>query len=490
MQPDVQGRPRLWQDGSILADRYTYDNNGNVTAIADQTANGSTVWTTSRSLGYDDLDRLTTASGRWGSARYAYDGLDNLVSSTVGPRSLTHKIDRTTNRLERLSGSPSMDLQVLYDANGNVIQRGTQGFSFDIGNRLISAVGRASYSYDGHGRRVWVYANGAGRMQMYTQDGKLRYGSHPSQGQTRHIYLGGKLIAEVNSLTGTSYVHTDALGSPVARTNAAKLVTTQTQYEPYGGTAAGIVPTGIGFTGHVNDADTGLVYMQQRYYDPVAGRFLSVDPITTDAKRGGHFNRYTYANNNPYKYIDPDGQAPQEKSYIYRVPLEGSGGGGSIGSSGGGRVSNSPSFPSSTSVAGAQTSGGNAGALAGKAPTGVVYNGINGPGPLGANVAGTFRSSTYTEITTTETTTLYRVWGGKAGEVGAYWTRTPPAGPVQSSIDSALNPAWGNTATNVTRIQVPAGIRIYEGVAAPQGGLVGGGNQVLVPKVEPTWIVR
>lgn len=50
--------------------------------------------------------------------------------------------------------------------------------------------------------------------------------------------------------------------------------------------------------------------MQQRYYDPVAGRFLSVDPVTTDAKTGGQFNRYAYADNNPYKYIDPDGRSP------------------------------------------------------------------------------------------------------------------------------------------------------------------------------------
>jgi RHS repeat-associated protein len=60
----------------------------------------------------------------------------------------------------------------------------------------------------------------------------------------------------------------------------------------------------------VNDPETGLVYMQQRYYDPIAGRFLSVDPVTTNAKTGSHFNRYVYADNNPYKYTDPDGRSP------------------------------------------------------------------------------------------------------------------------------------------------------------------------------------
>jgi hypothetical protein len=48
--------------------------------------------------------------------------------------------------------------------------------------------------------------------------------------------------------------------------------------------------------------------MQQRYYDPVAGRFLSIDPVVTDIHAGESFNRYRYASNNPYRYIDPDGR--------------------------------------------------------------------------------------------------------------------------------------------------------------------------------------
>jgi uncharacterized protein RhaS with RHS repeats len=47
--------------------------------------------------------------------------------------------------------------------------------------------------------------------------------------------------------------------------------------------------------------------MQQRYYDPVAMRFLSVDPVAASPLS---FSRYWYANNNPYKNIDPDGRNP------------------------------------------------------------------------------------------------------------------------------------------------------------------------------------
>jgi uncharacterized protein RhaS with RHS repeats len=54
--------------------------------------------------------------------------------------------------------------------------------------------------------------------------------------------------------------------------------------------------------------------MQARYYDPVIGRFYSNDPVgaATFLRQGNvqGFNRYAYANNNPYKYTDPDGATP------------------------------------------------------------------------------------------------------------------------------------------------------------------------------------
>jgi RHS repeat-associated protein len=91
---------------------------------------------------------------------------------------------------------------------------------------------------------------------------------------------------------------------------------------PVGLHAVGVV---VHEPGHGNDGgDSGLVYMQQRYYDPIAARFMSVDPITTDGKSAEHFNRYEYANNNPYHYVDPDGEAPPN-----RITQEG---GGRIGS--------------------------------------------------------------------------------------------------------------------------------------------------------------
>ena len=57
----------------------------------------------------------------------------------------------------------------------------------------------------------------------------------------------------------------------------------------------------------VQDPSSGLSYMQQRYYDPMIGRFLSVDPVSARSS-GDNFNRYWYANNNPYTNTDPDGR--------------------------------------------------------------------------------------------------------------------------------------------------------------------------------------
>lgn len=118
---------------------------------------------------------------------------------------------------------------------------------------------------------------------------------------------GGTGTPPASNVDIVTYIHTDGLGSPVAKSDASGAVVSRMRYEPYGGNAGGVPPV-IGFTGHVNDASTGLVYMQQRYYDPVAGRFLSIDPVATNEGNGHNFNRYYYANNSPYKYVDPDGR--------------------------------------------------------------------------------------------------------------------------------------------------------------------------------------
>jgi hypothetical protein len=129
------------------------------------------------------------------------------------------------------------------------------------------------------------------------------------------------------------------------------------------------------------------------------------------------------------------------------------------------------------------------GLLGRRAITSTVHSPVS-PGPLSAGIASTFRGASYREVTYDEVTTLYRVFGGKSGQLGSFWTATAPTGALRSRIDLALNPQWGNSASQVVRIEVPAGVKMYEGYAAAQGGLVGGGTQVFIPQVNPLWIVK
>ncbi len=64
-------------------------------------------------------------------------------------------------------------------------------------------------------------------------------------------------------------------------------------YAPYGAQVLGTPPSGpTGYTGHVNDGESGFVYMQARYYDPGVGRFLSVDPVGPQVGDVFKFNRF------------------------------------------------------------------------------------------------------------------------------------------------------------------------------------------------------
>ena len=100
------------------------------------------------------------------------------------------------------------------------------------------------------------------------------------------------------------------------------------------------------------------------------------------------------------------------------------------------------------------------------------FNPIN-KGPLPDAVANSFRSATYSQKVLGEDKILYRAYGGKAKEIGQYWTRTKPEGPLQTVIDSALDQNWGNSAIEVAKIRIPKGTTIYEGFAEKQGASSG-----------------
>lgn len=103
-----------------------------------------------------------------------------------------------------------------------------------------------------------------------------------------------------------TYLHTDINGNVVAESDEDGNVIARYSFDPYGLPQTPI-SDGPGFTGHNMDGDSGLIYMQQRYYDPLVGRFLSVDPMGVDSSNAWNFNRYNYAANNPMSNRDPTG---------------------------------------------------------------------------------------------------------------------------------------------------------------------------------------
>ena len=65
---------------------------------------------------------------------------------------------------------------------------------------------------------------------------------------------------------------------------------------------------GRGYSGHEHLKEFGLVNMNARLYDPALGRFLAPDPFVQMPDLSQNFNRYSYAMNNPLRYVDEDGE--------------------------------------------------------------------------------------------------------------------------------------------------------------------------------------
>ena len=304
---------RSTDSGGVLDLGYAYDRNGNVSAITDFTVAGRQ----SRSMGYDARDRLTSASSLLypGGATYTYDVLDNVTRATVAGRDHVYWYDannRLTNVLNGPGGASIIGLG--YDVRGNVINKNGNLFVFDHGNRLRTAQGTDTYRYDAQGRRVRTAGSDGLLYEVYNLGGQLLWQRDEQIGMRyEHIYLNGSVVAIRRRPIGAEtedvfYWHNDALGSQIAATQGATVAQT-TEHEPYGRMLNRTNNNRIGYTGHVMDQATGLIYMQQRYYDPLIPRFLSVDPITIYSNPVGAFNRYRYANNNPYKFTDPDGRS-------------------------------------------------------------------------------------------------------------------------------------------------------------------------------------
>ncbi len=175
-------------------------------------------------------------------------------------------------------------------------------------NRLTGVSGSAAFVYDGDGKRVKKTAGGVTTLYVNKYYEK-KIGS-PDE-ITLYYYLGNRMVA-LKKGTNLRYVSQDHLtGTSVTSDTSGNTVGT-IKFAPFGATraATGTLDTDIKFTGQRLDSGVDLYYYGARYYDAGIGRFISADTVVSNPRNPQTLNRYSYALNNPLRYIDPTGNDP------------------------------------------------------------------------------------------------------------------------------------------------------------------------------------
>ncbi len=100
------------------------------------------------------------------------------------------------------------------------------------------------------------------------------------------------------------FYQTDQLGSTRMLTDSAGVVRGTFSYDAYGNLigSSGLLSTPVGWTGQYRDAESGLVYLRARYYDPTTGQFLTRDALVPSTR-----TPYEYVYDNPFNGRDPSG---------------------------------------------------------------------------------------------------------------------------------------------------------------------------------------
>ncbi|WP_458131708.1 RHS repeat protein [Pseudomonas sp. R3-41] len=178
--------------GVYLNSSYSYDGVGNLATIRD-TADSSF----NRTLGYDNINRLTSAVGFWGPGSITYDGGGNLTKQTLGQSSLAYVYD-TSNRLSSVSGLRASTFG--YDAYGNVSSSLGNTYTYnDVPNltciNCAVPAKKVEYSYDGLNHRSAVTKASGKVYEMHDSNGKPLIELNAGV-LTEYLYLGDKRIAQ------------------------------------------------------------------------------------------------------------------------------------------------------------------------------------------------------------------------------------------------------------------------------------------------------
>ncbi len=284
-------------------------------------------------------------------ARYEYtrDLIGSItLMNCVGDFAVAYGYDHTYQLLsETRTGNGAYSLGYSYDPAGNRLTRTLNGqtatATYGDNNQLLT-FGGISYAHDGNGNRTgqteagltrsysWGYDNeltgitypGGATNSFSTNSAGVRVAKTDTGGTRNYLFAGNQLVYDGQAeytiggpggliterrAGATNWYHTDFLQSTRGLTNAAQTATASLDYDAWGNpvNVTGSPATAFrhkGGQGYERDADSGLLLLGRRYYDPLAGRFLSRDPIGYGGKDP---NLYRYANNNPVSASDPAG---------------------------------------------------------------------------------------------------------------------------------------------------------------------------------------
>lgn len=281
---------------------------------------------------HDALDRLTCSrlvdmpAGQQGKVRagpcgvsVSYGANGNILSkSDVG----AYAYDPVQPHAVTAAGGSSF----AYDAVGNQIERDGDTIAytaFDLPLTITGGSGDtlATFQYDGDQRRIAKTT--AEAETVYFEDLYERVKLAASAAPVHRYYVAAGSATLVISRSvgaakdGVSYLHTEALGSTDVVTSGGGAVVQRRSYDAFGArrsaswgqAGSGGVAKGshVGFTGHEDEEDLGVVNMRGRLYDPRVGRFLQVDPVVGDRLSAQSWNGYSYVRNSPLNFTDPSG---------------------------------------------------------------------------------------------------------------------------------------------------------------------------------------
>ncbi len=299
----------LTRSGATVASvTYTRDDSGRVSGETPASLPGS-----AQTYQYTPLSQLESATAGATTTGYTYDQADNPLK--VG--SVTQTFDNANQLCWGTSATaptgptctapPAGATTYSYDPQGNRIRSGTgstaTNYTYDQAARLSSVrsgATTATYTYNGSGLRA--------RKTVGTTTTDFVWDSSDiadllSDGSTSYLY--GPEGAPIEQITGTTtqwYFH-DQLGSTRALTDATGTVCATYAYTPNGAVSAHTgVTAALQYAGQYTDAESSLVYLRARYYDPATSQFLTVDPAVQQT-----LSAYGYGGGDPLNQSDPSG---------------------------------------------------------------------------------------------------------------------------------------------------------------------------------------